>query len=87
MALVDIPPSEQIPEHDEMARDQEEVFFIVAGTPTLVIDGQDHQLSAGAFARLDPEHTRTVRNDGGEVASVLIISAPQSSGYEAMDWN
>jgi glyoxylate utilization-related uncharacterized protein len=87
MALVDIPPSEQIPEHDEIARDQEEVFFIVAGSPTLVIDGENHRLSAGAFARLDPEHTRTVRNDGAETASVLIISAPESSGYVAMEWN
>ena len=27
--LVDIPPGEQIPEHDETERDQEEVFFVV----------------------------------------------------------
>ena len=37
--LVDIPPGEQIPEHDEIARDQEEVFYVVSGTPTLVVDG------------------------------------------------
>ena len=85
--LVDIPPGEQIPEHDEIERDQEEVFFIVEGTPTLVIDGKDHPAPAGSFARLDPEHTRTVRNDSDELASVLIASAPRSSGYEPMEWN
>jgi hypothetical protein len=38
------------------------------------------------LARLDPEHRRTVRNDGDEQASVLIVSAPRSSGYEPMSW-
>jgi uncharacterized cupin superfamily protein len=84
--LVDILPGEQIPEHDEVERDQEEVFFIVEGTPTLVVDGEDHLAPAGCFARLDPEHTRTVRNDGDEPASVLIASAPRSSGYKPMEW-
>jgi uncharacterized cupin superfamily protein len=84
--LVNIPPGEQIPEHDEVERDQEELFFILEGSPTLVVDGEDHPAPAGSFARLDPEHTRTVRNDGEESASVLIASAPRSSGYEPMEW-
>jgi uncharacterized cupin superfamily protein len=84
--LVDIAPGEQIPEHDETGRDQEEVFYIVSGSPTLVIDGEEHPTRPGFFARLDPEHVRTVRNDGEEPASVLITSAPRSSGYEPMEW-
>jgi uncharacterized cupin superfamily protein len=84
--LVDVPPGEQIPEHDETERDQEEMFFILSGTPTLIIDGEDHRARAGSMAKLDPEHTRTVRNDGDEPASVLIISAPRSSGFQPMEW-
>ena len=84
--LVDIPPGGQIPEHDETGRDQEEVFFVVSGEPTLVIDGEDHAGRAGTFARLDPDHRRTVRNDGSQPATVLIASAPRSSGYEPMEW-
>lgn len=84
--LVEIPPGEQIPEHDETARDQEELFCVVTGSPTLVIDGEDHPARAGTFARIDPEHSRTVRNDGGEDASVLIVSAPTSSGFAPMEW-
>lgn len=84
--LVEIPPGEQIPEHDETARDQEELFCVVTGSPTLVIDGDDHPARAGTFARIDPEHSRTVRNDGGEAASVLIVSAPTSSGFAPMEW-
>jgi quercetin dioxygenase-like cupin family protein len=84
--LVDIAPGDQIPEHDETGRDQEEVFYVVSGSPTLVIDGEDRPARAGTFARLDPDHSRTVRNDGDEQASVLIMSAPRSSGYQPMEW-
>ena len=84
--LVDLPAGEQIPEHDETERDHEEVFYVVSGTATLVVDGVDHRFPAGTFTRLDPQHTRTVRNDGDEPASVLIASAPRSSGYEPLAW-
>jgi uncharacterized cupin superfamily protein len=84
--IVDIAPGEQIPEHDETERDQEELFFVLSGDATLVIDGEDHAAGAGTLARLDPEHKRTVRNSGSDTASVLIASAPRSSGYEPMGW-
>jgi quercetin dioxygenase-like cupin family protein len=84
--LVEIAPGESIPEHDERDRDQEELFFVIAGNPVLSIDGEDHPAPAGTFARLDPEHRRTVRNPGTETASVLIFSAPRTSGYEPMAW-
>jgi len=84
--LVEIPPGESIPEHDETGRDQEELFFVVSGSPTLVIDGEDHASQEGTFARIDPAHRRTVRNDGSKPASVLIVSAPTTSGFEPMGW-
>ena len=84
--VVEIAPGSQIPEHDEIDRDQEEVFLVLDGNPVLVIDGEDHSVPAGTFARLDPEHKRTVRNDDSDPARVLIVSAPRSSGYEPMGW-
>jgi uncharacterized cupin superfamily protein len=84
--LVEIPPGETIPEHDEVDRDQEELFFVLAGDPVLVINGQQHPAPAGTFARLAPPHKRTVENTGAQTASVLIVSAPQTSGYEPMAW-
>jgi uncharacterized cupin superfamily protein len=84
--MVDVGPGAQIPEHDEIDRDQEEVFYVLDGNPTLIIDGEGHPAPAGTFARLDPAHRRTVRNDGEGPARVLIISAPRSSGYEPMEW-
>jgi uncharacterized cupin superfamily protein len=84
--LVEIPSGETIPEHDETGRDQEELFFVVSGSAVLKIDGRDHPAPAGTFARLDPSLRRTVRNRGDEPTSVLIVSAPTSSGYEPMEW-
>ena len=83
---VDIAPGESIPEHDEVDRDQEEVFLTLAGDVVLVVEGQDHPLAQGSFARLAPELRRTVRNDGDRKARVLVASAPRTSGYTPMEW-
>jgi hypothetical protein len=73
MNVVELPPGETIPEHDETGSDQEEVFIV-------------HAAPAGTFARLDPEPKRTVANRSGADAVVLIVSAPRTSGYTPMDW-
>jgi uncharacterized cupin superfamily protein len=86
MNVVEIPPGEQIPEHDETARDQEEMFFALEGDATLLTDGHERPLGRGTFARVEPEVTRTVRNDSSAPAVLLIASAPLSSGYEPMSW-
>ena len=84
--LVTIPAGESIPEHDETDRDQEEVFFVLSGSPTIVVDGERLTAPEGSFCRLDPHHKRTVENDGDAPADVLIVSAPRESGYVAMGW-
>ena len=84
--LVEIEPGDTLPEHDEVDRDQEELFVVISGEPALVIDGEEHPLRAGSYARVDPEHKRTVRNTGSGPAQVLIVSAPRTSGYEPMGW-
>jgi uncharacterized cupin superfamily protein len=84
--LVEIPPGERIPEHDETDRDQEEVFLVLEGSPSLVVDGREIEAPAGTFARLDPQLSRTVVNHGEVPASVLIFSAPRTSGYVPLDW-
>lgn len=84
--IVAIDAGERIPEHDEVDRDQEEVFVILSGSPAIVIDGDEYPLTAGNYVRLDPEHKRTVENIGETPCEVLIISAPRSSGYAPMSW-
>ncbi len=84
--VVEISPGEQIPQHDETGRDQEEVFYVLAGNPALLIDGEQYPVRAGTFVRIDPNHSRTVSNMGEENASVLIVSAPRTSGFQPMEW-
>src|SRR4051794_15192034 len=84
--MVDIEPGESIPEHDETDRDQEEVFLALSGDATIVIDGEEHGLAEGSFARLDTHVKRTVANNGSGTIRVLIASAPCGSGYEPMGW-
>jgi uncharacterized cupin superfamily protein len=86
MNIVEIPPGERIPEHDETQRNQEEVFVILTGSPSMVVEGEEIPAPAGTLVRLDPEVTRTVANHGEEPARVLICSAPRTSGYEPMGW-
>ena len=83
---VKILPGEQIPEHDEVDRGDGEVFYVLSGSPRVIIDGKDYPAHGGTFARLDPAHSPTVRNDGIGPPSVPIISTPESSGCEPMDW-
>ena len=84
--LVTIEPGKDIPEHVETERDQEEVYIVLAGEATVVVDGAEHAAPAGTYARIDPERRRTVRNVGDGPLELLMVSAPRSSGYEPMSW-
>jgi uncharacterized cupin superfamily protein len=86
MNLVELAPGESVPEHDETPTDQEEVFIVLTGEATLVIDGEDHAAPAGTFIRLDPEPVRMLANRSDADATVLIVSAPRTSGYEPPPW-
>lgn len=86
MNVVELPPGETIPEHTEAESDQEEVFIVLSGTATMVIDGEDHPAPAGTFARLDPEPSRTVVNRSDAETTLLIVSAPRTSGYAPLPW-
>ena len=86
MNMVDLKPGENIPEHDEIGRDQEEVFIVWKGDATMVIDGIEYDAPEGSFVRIDPELKRTAVNKSAKLVRLLIVSAPRSSGYQPMDW-
>ena len=82
--IVELAHGEAIPEHHELDRGHEEIFFVIEGAPTITIDNADHALEAGAFVRLAPEPMRTVRNDGDGVARV--ISCPRRPTAATSPW-
>ena len=66
---VELPPGESIPEHDETNRGHEEVFLVLDGEATIVVDGVDHLLRAGPWLASPPSL-------GGPCAT----TAPRSPG-------
>jgi uncharacterized cupin superfamily protein len=84
--VVDVPPGGSLPAHTEQDPDQEEVYVVLSGSPTITVDGVVHPAPAGTFVRLDPAPLRAVHNPGPEPARLLMVSAPVSSGYEPMEW-
>src|SRR3989344_5139347 len=72
MNMVELPSGDAIPEHDEVARDQEEVFYIVKGTATMVIDGVELEAPEGTFIRLDVALQRSVKNKTESLVTFLI---------------
>jgi quercetin dioxygenase-like cupin family protein len=84
--VVEIAAGDSLTEHDEIDRDQEEVFVVISGQATIVVDGQEHETPAGTFVRVEPQLKRNVVNRGDAMVTLLIASAPRSSGYEPMGW-
>jgi uncharacterized cupin superfamily protein len=84
--MVEIEPGDSLTEHNEADRDQEEVFFVIEGDCAVSVDGTEHPAPAGTLVRLDPEPRRNVHNRGETRATVVIMSAPRTSGYEPMGW-
>jgi mannose-6-phosphate isomerase-like protein (cupin superfamily) len=67
-------------EHDEAESGQEEVMFIVSGSGTLHVGGEDVELRPGRFVRLDPETTR-VAQAGPEGLVFITAGAPREERY------
>jgi quercetin dioxygenase-like cupin family protein len=79
------PPKIEGHEHDETGSGQEEVMFVVRGSGTLRVDGDEVELRAGRFVRLDPE-ARRVPVSGEEGLEFLTFGAPVGGGYEPPTW-
>jgi quercetin dioxygenase-like cupin family protein len=86
MNLVEIAPGGQIPEHDESASGQVEIYAVLDGEGVLRLNGEDHAAPAGTWARLDPEVKRTIANASEAPLTALLIGCPAETGYEPMEW-
>jgi quercetin dioxygenase-like cupin family protein len=67
-------------EHDERESGQEEVVLVLEGSGTLVVDGEEVELSPGVAVRLDPEATR-VPVAGHDGLVFVTIGAPRGEPY------
>jgi uncharacterized cupin superfamily protein len=84
--LVEIVPGGQIPEHDEAASGQVELYAILEGEATMRLDGAEHPAPAGTFASIEPAAKRTILNRSDAPVTALLIGVDPSGGYEPMGW-
>jgi mannose-6-phosphate isomerase-like protein (cupin superfamily) len=80
-----LPPGVEGREHDHSDSDQEEVYFVLAGSGVMRIDGEQVELSKGRFLRIDPDTTR-VPVAGPDGLTFLTIGAPIAGKYEPPSW-
>jgi len=80
-----LPPGITGREHDHADSNQEEVYFVVRGSGTMRIDGDEVELRPGRFVRVDGGSTR-VPIAGGDGLEFVTFGAPVGGGYDPPSW-
>jgi Cupin domain len=82
LSTIDLPSNlTGYPEHDHAEDGQEEVYTALSGRATITIDGTDHVLEPGVFARVGPGIARKL-STGDERARILVIGGVPGAVYE-----
>jgi uncharacterized cupin superfamily protein len=79
------PPNTAGLEHDHAEAGQEEVYFVVRGSGTMRIDGEEVELRPGRFLRVDGTATR-MPTSGEDGLEFVAIGAPLDGAYEPPSW-
>ena len=79
------PPNQEGLEHDHGDSNMEEVYFVVKGSGTMRIDGDELELQPGRFVRVDPAATR-VPVSGADGLEFVTFGAPLDGQYEPPSW-
>jgi hypothetical protein len=69
-----------IGEHDEKGSGQEELYVVLDGTATFVIDGEEIPTTAGTLVYVTPESTRTAKGD----ATILALGGKPGEAYQGL---
>ncbi|MGH2950198.1 MAG: cupin domain-containing protein [Solirubrobacteraceae bacterium] len=62
---------------------QEEVYAVLRGTLTLIVEGTEHELTHGRLARVAPHVRRQLANRHAETVAILAVGG--STGHEGRD--
>ena len=74
MGHVTVEPGGGIPAHEHA---QEEVYYILSGTATMMVDGNIKQLAAGTTVHLPPGTLHELTNNTEEQVILLFVYAPK----------
>lgn len=82
MQVLEFPPNaDRYPEHDHSESGEEEVYVVLSGRATLVVDGEEHELEPGVFARVGPDAKRKLVT-GSEPARILALGGIPGKAFE-----
>ena len=80
-----LPPNRSGREHSHDDTNQEEVYFVVKGSGTMRVAGEEIELKAGRFVRVDPA-SRRLPIAGADGLEFIAFGAPLEGGYQPPEW-
>jgi uncharacterized cupin superfamily protein len=78
---LDLPAGVSGRQHDELEDGQEEVYVVLAGGGTMLVDGEPVELVPGRWLRIDPGAKR-VPTAGPDRLRLIMIGSTAGRGYE-----
>jgi uncharacterized cupin superfamily protein len=74
-----------VPEHDETASGQQEIFFVHEGEAVATLDGEELRAPAGTFVAVEPGTRRKFEAAASPTTIVVVGSCP-GRAYEVGAW-
>ena len=69
------PNADGYPDHDHSEDGQEEVFYVLDGSGTMVVDGEDVELKPGRYVWVEAESKRKIL-PGDEGLKLIAVGSP-----------
>jgi quercetin dioxygenase-like cupin family protein len=86
MQVIELPPDfSMYPNHDHSHDEQEEVYVPLSGRAILKVEGEEHTLEPGVFARVGPGQKRKLVTEE-EGARLLCLGGTPGRAYEPPEW-
>ena len=80
---LELPSGKEGPEHDHAADREEEVYAVVGGSGTLLVDGEEIVLKPGHFVFCSPDARRQMRAGADGLIWIGIGATPRETASSA----
>jgi mannose-6-phosphate isomerase-like protein (cupin superfamily) len=80
--LVRLLPGEVVSGH--MHQHMQESFYILEGTVTMTIEGEEVKLKPGDYIHIEPGEGHIIRNPGVQPVKMVVTAAPFKEGDKIM---
>jgi mannose-6-phosphate isomerase-like protein (cupin superfamily) len=74
-----------IPEHDEAASGQQELYFVHAGAVRATLDGEAVDVPAGGLVAVEPNVARKIESTASPT-TLLVVGGTPGRAYEVGAW-